>query len=70
MPKPQLTKTDGWPNPRDLSHNELAWLAIRVQGILWGDPDNPDDAPNPDKEWDAGTIEEVADEMDRMGLKP
>lgn len=44
----------------------LALLATRIQDILWFD----NDVLDPDKQWDADTVEMIADQMEACGLKP
>lgn len=63
----KLKKVNGWPNPNGLSKAQLVDVIMNIQGILWGD-DNGD--PDPDREWEVDTIENVADAMIRKGLCP
>lgn len=64
-------------NPRALTHAELASIVADVQAILWQEsrllPDDPRQYGaywNPAKEWEAETIEEIADVLDAADLKP
>lgn len=67
MPTKKLKKVKGWPDPHGLTHDQLVQLAMRLQGILWGDDDGK---PDPDKEWECETIENVADAISDFGLQP
>jgi hypothetical protein len=58
-------------NPRALTHAQLAEIVADVQAILWQEsrmlPDDPrqyGEHWNPAKEWDAETVEEIADVLD------
>ena len=58
-------------DPRALTHDELADIVADVQAILWQEsrmlPDFPREYGNywnPAKEWDAETLEEIADVLD------
>lgn len=55
-------------NPRYKLKASLALLATRIQDILWFNSDS--DELDPDKEWDAGTVELIADQMGAFGLRP
>ena len=62
-------------NPRALTHAQLAEIVADVQAILWQEsrmlPDFPREYGqywNPAKEWDAETVEQIADVLD--DLKP
>jgi hypothetical protein len=62
-------------DPRTLTHAELAAIVADVQAILWKEsrmlPDFPREHGeywNPAKEWDADTLEEIADVL--SDLKP
>jgi hypothetical protein len=64
-------------DPRTLTHAQLVSIAADVQAILWQEsrlvPDDPRQYGsywNPAKEWDAETVEEIADVLDAAGLKP
>lgn len=59
------------PNPKSpekLKHADLAKIVRRIQEELYWDHDLG--IWNPDKEWDSGTIEEVALHLDVYGLVP
>ena len=58
-------------DPRALTHAQLAEIVAHVQAILWQEsrmlPDFPREYSNywnPGKEWDAETVEEIADLLD------
>jgi len=58
-------------NPRAVTHDQLADIVAGVQAILWQEsrmlPDFPREYSNywnPGKEWDAETVEEIADLLD------
>jgi len=58
-------------NPRALTHAQLAEIVAHVQAILWQEsrmlPDFPREYGNywnPAKEWEAETVEEIADVLD------
>lgn len=53
-------------DPQELPKSQLESVVAVIQSILWED----DNGWNPDKEWDSGTIEEVAQALSRRGLKP
>jgi hypothetical protein len=55
---------------QDLTREELAKIVDDVQTILWFDEEHDGPWANPDKEWDAGTIEEVARVLINFGLEP
>ena len=64
-------------DPRTLTHAQLASIVADVQAILWQEsrmlPDFPreyGDYWNPAKEWEAETVEEIADVLDAADLKP
>jgi hypothetical protein len=57
-----------WPDPgADICESSRIEILMELQDILWGDADGN---PDPDKEWDASTIEQVAEMMTKHGLKP
>ena len=45
-------------------------LMQQIRDILWMDLVDDQDVYNPDKEWDAGTIEDVASVLENLGLRP
>jgi len=64
-------------NPRALTHAQLAEIVADVQAILWQEshmlPDDPwqlGECWNPGKEWEAETVEEIADVLDAFDLTP
>ena len=64
-------------DPRALTHIQLATIVADVQAILWQEsrllPDFPREYGaywNPAKEWEAETVEEIADVLDAADLKP
>lgn len=63
-----LPKDDfGFPDPSVLDRQALVDVVALIQSVLWGGVDR---RAEPDKEWDSGTIEEVADVLEHHGLKP
>ena len=56
--------------PKQLGQKKLAALAADLQYCLWHDYDEKGEFWNPDKEWDADTLEDVATIMDLYGLAP
>lgn len=56
-----------WPEPSELSHEKLVAILIHVQSILWAGDGS---APDPDKEWNSDTLEDIADVLEAAGLKP
>jgi hypothetical protein len=63
-------------NPRALTHAQLAEIVADVQVILWQEsrplPDDPrqyGEYWNPGKEWEAETVEEIADVLDFLRLE-
>jgi hypothetical protein len=63
-------------NPSDLSKDQLADLVAQIQGILWldlggeGAPSKNAEWWNPDKGWDADTVEAIAEQLAKAGLRP
>jgi len=64
-------------DPRALTHAQLAEIVADVHAILWQEsrmlPDDPRQLGqywNPAKEWDAETVEEIADVLDTFDLRP
>jgi len=64
-------------NPRALTHAQLAAIVADVQAILWQEsrpiPDFPreyGDYWSPAKEWEAETVEEIADVLEAARLHP
>jgi hypothetical protein len=64
-------------DPRALTHTQLATIVADVQAILWREsrmlPDFPREYGeywNPAKEWEAETVEVIADVLDAADLKP
>lgn len=53
-------------DPQDMPKSQLEAVVAQIQSILYED----EDGWNPDKEWDAGTIEEIDQAMSRRGLRP
>jgi hypothetical protein len=56
-----------WPEPSNLTDAYKTNLLTTLQAILWGDENGQ---PKPDKEWDADTLEMVAEALEDAGLKP
>jgi len=56
--------------PNALDHDQLIDVVERIQAVLWLDMNERDETWNPDKEWDAETIEKVAHVMAENGLRP
>ena len=64
-------------DPRALTHAQLAEMVVKVQAILWQESRLLPDFPweygaywNPAKEWDAETMEQIADVLNGADLKP
>ena len=64
-------------DPRALTHAQLAEIVADVQAILWQEtqrlPDDPrqyGDYWSPGKEWEAETVEQIADILSDADLKP
>jgi len=63
-------------NPSDLSKDQLASLVAQVQCILWldlggeGAPLKNAEWWNPDKNWDPETIQSIAEQLAKVGLRP
>jgi len=53
-----------------LTKPELVRIVGRVQQVLWLNQDGDGTFWNPDKEWDAETIEHVADALIDFNLRP
>ena len=63
-------------NTSDLSRDQLANLVAQIQGILWldlggeGAPSKNAEWWNPDKDWDSETVEAIAGQLAKVGLRP
>ena len=55
-------------DPNTLSQERLAEIVVCIQATLWFDDDA--DRWDKDREWDPDTIEAVADQLIRAGLRP
>lgn len=53
--------------PRQMKKENLVFLAEQIQHLLYLESD---DSWNPDKKWDADTLADIKDIMQRFGLAP
>lgn len=60
-------KHNGWPNPSDVSKEQLVDIIMEIQGILWADERGK---PDRDKEWVGCEIEAVSELLIKKGLAP
>ncbi len=58
------------PEVSKLELRDLREAMQQIRDILWMDLIGDEDAYNPDKEWDSGTIEDVASVLENLGLRP
>jgi len=57
-------------DPKDMSREELALFATRLQAILYLDSDVTGKYWNPDKEWSPTTLDEIGELMNHTDLRP
>jgi hypothetical protein len=58
-------------NPSDIDQEELAVIVDRVQSILYWEPHKDGGGRlNPDKQWNVGMLDEIAEVLDDSGLVP
>jgi len=57
-------------HPKDLTKKELVSLVEEIRNRLYLDEDEGKKFLNPEKEWDVGTIDDVAGILDNFDLVP
>jgi hypothetical protein len=58
-------------NPADMTKEELVEIVETIRGFLWADVDAEGiEVWNPNKEWDVGLPEDIAEILSLHGLRP